>query len=90
MSATPVLNNLQEGKSLVELVTGLTHDDLKTQATVSNCMALHRRLVTLGTRWLPDYRIGYEQVEIPVDCSAYLPRSERSETEARSSSWSRS
>lgn len=74
MSATPVVNNLSEGKSLVELVTGLTHDDLKTQATVSNCMALHRRLVTLGTRWMPDYRIGYEQVEIHTDCSPWLPQ----------------
>jgi hypothetical protein len=74
MSATPVLNNLNEGKSLAELVTGLGHDDLKPQATIANCMALHRRLVTLGTRWLPDYRIGYEQEVIRVDCSAYLPR----------------
>jgi hypothetical protein len=74
MSATPVLNNLLEGKSLVELITGLSHDDLKPQATVANCMALHRRLVTLGTRWLPDYRIGYEQIEIPVDCSTCLPQ----------------
>ena len=28
MSATPVINNLQEGKSMVELVSGLAHDEL--------------------------------------------------------------
>ena len=39
MSATPVVNNLQEGKSLVELITGLEHPELPTQPTVGNCMA---------------------------------------------------
>ena len=72
MSATPVINNLQEGKSMVELVTGLTHDDLQTQPTVPNCMSLHQKLVRLGIRWMPEYRIGYEQQEIEVDCSSYL------------------
>src|SRR5262249_12001423 len=60
MSATPVINNLQEGKSLVELVTGASHDDLDTRATVPNCMRLHQQLVSLGTRWLPEYDIGCE------------------------------
>jgi hypothetical protein len=55
MSATPVINNLQEGKSMVELVTGLAHDELDTRPTVPNCMALHQRLVTLGIRWMPEY-----------------------------------
>jgi hypothetical protein len=27
MSATPVINNLQEGKSMVELVSGVAHDE---------------------------------------------------------------
>jgi hypothetical protein len=73
MSATPVVNNLEEGKSLVELVTGVAHDDLETRATVPNCMRLHQRLATLGTRWMPRYDTGFEQVDCPVDCSEYLP-----------------
>ena len=56
MSATPVINNLHEGKSMVELVTGLAHDELDTRPTVPNCMKLHQRLVTLGIRWMPDYK----------------------------------
>lgn len=72
MSATPVVNNLQEGKSLIELITGVAHDELKTKATVPNCMRLHQRLATLGIRWMPEYDTGFEQVEVPVDCSAYL------------------
>jgi hypothetical protein len=72
LSATPVINNLQEGKSLVELVTGVAHEELETRATLSNCMRLHQRLTTLGIRWMPQYATGYEQVEVPVDCSTYL------------------
>jgi superfamily II DNA or RNA helicase len=73
MSATPVINNLQEGKSLVELVSGLAHDELDTRATVPNCMRLHQRLVTLGIRWMPEYALGYEEVEVEVDCGGLLP-----------------
>jgi hypothetical protein len=72
MSATPVINNLQEGKSMVELVSGVAHDELDTRPTVPNCMALHQRLVTLGIRWMPEYQLGYEQREIEVDCGPFL------------------
>ncbi|WP_167594328.1 zinc-ribbon domain-containing protein [Corallococcus coralloides] len=72
MSATPVINNLQEGKSLVELITGLQYDELRTQPTVANCMALHQRLVTIGTRWMPEYGLEYREVRAEVDCSAQL------------------
>ncbi len=72
MSATPVINTLQEGKSLVELVSGLAHDELNTQATVSNCMRLHQRLTTLGIRWMPEYDLAFDQMEIDVDARAWL------------------
>jgi hypothetical protein len=72
MSATPVINNLQEGKSMVELVSGVAHDELDTRPTVPNCMRLHQRLVTLGIRWMPAYDLGYEQREIEVDCGAFI------------------
>ncbi|MBV8758740.1 MAG: DEAD/DEAH box helicase family protein, partial [Deltaproteobacteria bacterium] len=55
MSGTPVINTLQEGKSLVEMITGHRHDDLEVVATVQNCMRLYQRLVTLGTRFKPEY-----------------------------------
>lgn len=72
MSATPVINNLQEGKSLVEMVSGLAHDDLNTRPTVAHCMKLHQRLVTLGTRWLPDYQIVCDVQTPEVDCGEHL------------------
>jgi len=75
MSATPVINNLQEGKSLVELVTGVAHDELDIHPSIPNCMKLHQRLVTLGIRWMPDYKqqLGEpKDLSIPVDCSEFI------------------
>lgn len=72
MSGTPVINTLQEGKSLVEMITGHRHDDLETRATVQNCMRLYQRLVTLGTRWKPEYKIQLEILKEEIDCEDAL------------------
>ena len=72
MSATPVINNLTEGRSLVEMITGLTHEDLEIKATVANCMRLYQKLVTLGTRWKPNYEPQLNKKRVAVDCSEYL------------------
>ncbi len=72
MSATPVINNLQEGKSLVEMVTGLEHPDLVTRAIVANAMALHQRFVTLGSRWVPSYDVSCDELLVDVDCAEYI------------------
>ncbi len=74
MSGTPVINTLQEGKSLVEMITGHRHDDLEVVPTVQNCMRLYQRLVTLGTRWKPDYKIQLAVQKIEVDCAHELDR----------------
>lgn len=72
MSGTPVINTLQEGKSLVEMITGHRHDDLETRATVQNCMRLYQRLVTLGTRWKPAYKIQLDVLKEEIDCEHVL------------------
>jgi len=72
MSGTPVINTLQEGVSLVEMITGHRHDDLETRATVQNCMRLYQRLVTLGTRWKPDYKIQLDVLKEEIDCESSL------------------
>ena len=72
MSGTPVINTLQEGRSLVEMITGHRHDELETKATVQNCMRLYQRLVTLGTRWKPDYSTQLEELKPEVDCVEHL------------------
>jgi len=55
MSATPVINNLQEGKKLLELLVGRDFPELKTKATVYNALALHRALMHYGFRYRPTY-----------------------------------
>ncbi len=72
MSATPVINNLQEGRSLIELISGVEHADLPTRTTVSNCIRMHQQLVRLGIRWMPEYAIEYEEVFVEVDCTNAL------------------
>lgn len=72
MSATPVINNLKEGKSLVELVTGLERSDLGERATINNCMRLHQAFVTLGIRSRVKPKITINWVTIPVDCTKFV------------------
>jgi len=72
MSATPVINGLFEGKTLIELVTGLHHDDLDTKSTVPNCVALHKKLVTYGIRYVPQYEQQLNVTIKEIDCSDLL------------------
>lgn len=72
MSGTPVINTLQEGRSLIEMITGHRHDELETKATVQNCMRLYQRFVTLGTRWMPNYSTQLEVDKPEVDCVDFL------------------
>lgn len=73
MSATPVINNLYEGKTLIELVTGLYHDDLETKPTVSNCINLYKKFVSHGIRYKPQYKQQLNEKKIDVDCAEWLP-----------------
>ena len=66
MSATPVINTLTEGSSLLRLVTGL-EPGLDTAPTIANCMALHQQLVSHGLRWMPRYETALDYREVPVD-----------------------
>lgn len=69
MSATPVINNLKEGISLVELVTGLERNDLAERATLNNCMRLHQAFTTLGIRSRVKPKIKIYRVPIEIDCT---------------------
>ncbi len=77
MSGTPVINTLQEGKSLIEMITGYRHDDLDVTPTVQNCMRLYQRLTTLGTRWRPDYKMQLVVHKPEIDCTGDLDRIRR-------------
>lgn len=72
MSATPVINNLFEGKTLIELITGLHHDELNTKPSVGNCIALYQKFVSKGLRWLPQYKQHLNVKTVEIDCSSFI------------------
>lgn len=55
ISATPVVNNLTEGKSLLGLITGKIYDDIATRPTIPNAVTLYEKLSTISIRELPKY-----------------------------------
>ena len=72
MGATPIINNLQEGKSLVELVTSLSHDDIGVKPNIQNCMRMYQRFTTLGFRMIPKSEISREPRIHPIDATPLL------------------
>jgi len=72
MSATPIINNLQEGKSLIELVSSIEHNDIGTAINVQNCMKLYQKFTTMGFRMMPKYRTDRAPQIHPVDCTPYI------------------
>lgn len=55
MSATPVINELTEGKSQLEILTGKVYHDVKTRPTISNAVNLHQKLSLLSVREKREY-----------------------------------
>jgi SAM-dependent methyltransferase len=72
MSATPIINNLQEGKSLVELVSSLSQNDIGISVTVANCMKLYQKFTTMGFRMVPQLQQSRIPIIHPIDATPYL------------------
>jgi superfamily II DNA or RNA helicase len=66
LSATPVVNNLMEGKSLLEMLTGKIYDDIGTTSTIHNAVTLYEKLSTISIRELPQYNIDVYTKHIHV------------------------
>ena len=69
MSATPVVNSLDEAASLLEMITSKDYSDLDTRATISNALGMHQQLILNGVRYRPNYKMELheETVEIRAD-----------------------
>lgn len=63
LSGTPVINNLEEARSLIELCTMVRHGDLDTTPTVANAMRIYSRLTRLGLRYRPNYMVEFAGIE---------------------------
>jgi len=67
LSATPVVNNLKEGRSLLELITGNVFDDISTKPTVPNAVALYEKMSNLSIRQIPNYKISVDRKFVDVE-----------------------
>jgi superfamily II DNA or RNA helicase len=62
MSATPVINNLTEAKSLLEMVTGKEYSDFNTMKTLANALEAFKHLSLNGLRYIPKYEIQIKEL----------------------------
>lgn len=63
MSATPVINNLTEAKSLLEMITGKEYEDLNTTRTLTNAMEVFKQMTLNGLRYIPKYQISIKELD---------------------------
>ena len=66
MSATPVINDLEEGKSLLAYITNKFYDDISSRPNIFNAMALHEKLSLISIRQMPEYKTNVEYREVNV------------------------
>jgi hypothetical protein len=72
MSATPIINDLKEGKSLLEIIKGHRLDDVSTRPWLTNCMALYRHFVTTGPRYKEELDRDPDVDIIRVSCEEVI------------------
>lgn len=74
MSATPVINNLYEAKALLELVKGVSFDELETFSNIPNAIAMHEKLILYGIRYRPEYKQTIETEFKEIQANEYLSK----------------
>ncbi|MDC1300021.1 DEAD/DEAH box helicase family protein, partial [bacterium] len=68
MTATPIINNLNEGRSLLEMVLGKKFDDIGTTSTVQNCAAMHIQFSIYGLRHKKKHTASLNETYVEVAC----------------------
>lgn len=74
MSATPVINNLFEAKALLEMVKGVSFEELETFSNIPNAIAMHEKLILYGIRYRPQYAQTIETEIKDIQGGDYLPQ----------------
>ena len=72
-TATPVVNTLQEARSLLEIVAGHPLPDLNTQNTIPNAIAIHQELILRGVRCPAQLDVACRRHHIVADCTPWIP-----------------
>lgn len=74
LSATPVINNLYEGRSLLELICQESIDDVEERIDLNSCMNLYQRFVVHGIRMNPGQLSRTNLVYQDIDATPLLPK----------------
>ncbi|MCP9943004.1 DEAD/DEAH box helicase family protein [Cyanobium sp. ATX 6E8] len=74
LSATPVINNLLEGRSLIELVSQEALDGVDEEMDLNACMNLYQHFVVHGIRMNPGRLPRTELLLVDVDATSILPQ----------------
>jgi superfamily II DNA or RNA helicase len=69
MSATPIINNFNEPKNLIELMTGEEHADIDTTLNVQNGLKLFKLLTRYGIRFRQDKKTKVNEIILDIDGS---------------------
>jgi DNA-directed RNA polymerase alpha subunit len=73
LSATPVINNLYEGRSLIELICQESIDDVGENVDLNSCMNLYQHFIVRGIRMNPGKLPRTEISLHEVDATPLLP-----------------
>ena len=68
MTATPLINDILEVKTLLELISGDSFDNIITNQNyrISNMLNAHKYLTLYGFRYIPDYNIKCNIVPVKI------------------------
>ena len=72
LSATPVINGLPEGKSLIRLLTGSDYKHLNTTNTQKNACELYREFQPYAVRSLTDFGVKVNGLEPDKAINTYI------------------
>lgn len=63
MTATPLINNLQEVKSLLELITNKDYKEIGNKNSINNIHLAYKSLLLNGFRYVPNYGINVNVIK---------------------------
>lgn len=67
MTATPVINSIDEAKSLIELITAKEHPEIGSITSINNCYQANKWLSIIGFRFIPNYGINVDEKYIRIN-----------------------
>lgn len=74
LSATPVINNLYEGRSLLELICQEAMEGIGETVDLNSCMNLYQQFVVHGIRMNPGQLSRTKLIKQEIDATSLLPQ----------------